>query len=62
MYLTVTICLPVFLFKDALEVKQPSASVNPDNHALDSVTFLSDSICKILVPYLWLKAYNHNLN
>jgi hypothetical protein len=62
MYLTVTICLPVVLLKDAELVKQPSASVNPDSHALHKLTFSFDSMCIILVLYFKLKASNHSLN
>ena len=43
-------------------MKHPSASVNPDNHALHKFTFPFDSICVILVLYFKLKASNHDLN
>ena len=43
-------------------MKHPSASVNPDNHALYKLTFPFDSICVILVLYSKLKACNHDLN
>ena len=43
-------------------MKHPSASVNPDNHALHKFTFPFDSICVILVLYFKLKAFNIILN
>jgi len=52
----------VALLKEAEDVKQPSASVNPDSQALSKVTFLLHSMNVISVLYLLLKAFRKSLN
>jgi len=63
-YLTVVIVWPVDLDTLVEEVKQPSASVNPDNHALFKVNSCLSSIRqgRIFVLYTLLKASTHTLN
>jgi hypothetical protein len=43
-------------------VKQPSASVNPDSHALSKLNLCLGSIYPMFVLYILLKASTHNLN
>lgn len=61
-YLTVVIYWSVFFDIDVEQVKQPSASVNPDNHALSKVNSCLFSIQSIFVLYILLKAWTHPLN
>lgn len=61
-YLTVVIVWPVDLDIDVEEVKQLSASVNPDNHALFKVNSYLFLIQCIFVLYTLLKALTHILN
>jgi len=60
-YLTVTMCLLLVLFKWAEEVKHYSTSVNPDNQPLYELTLMLYKKA-MLVLYFPLKACKNNIN